>query len=478
MDPRGRKRITWALLALVLLASSLGAVALMRSTVQSGPIVIDPGVILRPSQAWVDVGFASQQSFSNQVSVRATGVTLDNVSIDVQKLPVGLPRATMTITMWAPTASNGTTAIEFVVASSANSTVSFNVTGLRPDLTYETSADGSLVVAVGTAGGASFSWSDWLSSHTFDVAAFRSSPLPDTTPPAPITDLHAVAWGPDSATLSWTAPGNDGNAGQASQYEFRYGLGGTYNATGFVNGTRIPTSAPRLAGGAETLNVTGLAANTTYWFALRTADGIPNWSPISNVVAVQTLVTWVGVPSINSVSLDAPNSQVEIVFSEPMNQTSVEQSLNITPAVPYQVQWQDNSHVTVMIPAAMATNATYVLQVNPYATDADGTPMARTFTFQFNGLARPSEPSGLLGLPSFLLAPLLTVLAGLAVTTTVTAIWYRQTRRKARLLQAAVRALTRYTAEVSRAGPYRELRERVFPSRESSRRTAPGRGKK
>src|SRR3989454_200546 len=47
-----------------------------------------------------------------------------------------------------------------------------------------------------------------------------------------------------------------------------------------------PTTAPKAAGSAESLTVVGLTPGTRYWFALRTADEVPNWSPISNVVDV------------------------------------------------------------------------------------------------------------------------------------------------------------------------------------------------
>ena len=41
-------------------------------------------------------------------------------------------------------------------------------------------------------------------------------------------------------------------------------------------------SAPKSAGQPETLTVTGLTPSTTYYFALKIADEIPNWSALSN----------------------------------------------------------------------------------------------------------------------------------------------------------------------------------------------------
>ena len=37
-----------------------------------------------------------------------------------------------------------------------------------------------------------------------------------------------------------------------------------------------------MAGSAEEFTVTGLAPLTTYYFALKTADKVPNWSGLSN----------------------------------------------------------------------------------------------------------------------------------------------------------------------------------------------------
>ena len=37
---------------------------------------------------------------------------------------------------------------------------------------------------------------------------------------------------------------------------------------------------PKAAGQAESFTVTGLSANTTYYFALKVADEVPNWSEV------------------------------------------------------------------------------------------------------------------------------------------------------------------------------------------------------
>ena len=113
---------------------------------------------------------------------------------------------------------------------------------------------------------------------------------PDTTPPSAITDLTASSPTPDSITLTWTAPGDDGNVGTASQYDIRYSTSpideGNWDSATQLDGE--PTPSP--AGTEEIFTVTGLSTDTTYYFAMKTADEVPNWSELSNVTSVNLLL--------------------------------------------------------------------------------------------------------------------------------------------------------------------------------------------
>lgn len=91
-----------------------------------------------------------------------------------------------------------------------------------------------------------------------------------------------------SVTLNWTAPGDDGSVGTAAQYDVRYSTSNITNAN-FASATQASGEpAPKVAGSAETFTLTNLAANTTYYFAIKTADEASNWSPLSNVISVTT----------------------------------------------------------------------------------------------------------------------------------------------------------------------------------------------
>jgi hypothetical protein len=114
----------------------------------------------------------------------------------------------------------------------------------------------------------------------------------DTTPPARVEDLTAASLRSDDTTafrgdgvrLTWTAPGDDGTDGQASAYRIRYADAPLTEAT-WDSATAVEdVPAPGSAGETEALTIPGLGLGTWY-FALRAADDVPNWSPLSNVAS-------------------------------------------------------------------------------------------------------------------------------------------------------------------------------------------------
>ena len=104
-----------------------------------------------------------------------------------------------------------------------------------------------------------------------------------TTAPADVTDLATGTVTTSSVDLSWTAPGDDGATGTATTYDVRYSTS-TITAGNWASATQATGEpAPSVAGSAETLTVTGLSESTTYYFAIKTSDEVPNESAISNV---------------------------------------------------------------------------------------------------------------------------------------------------------------------------------------------------
>ncbi len=94
-----------------------------------------------------------------------------------------------------------------------------------------------------------------------------------------------------STTLQWTAPGDDGDVGRATQFDGRYSttrpdtLSGM--ATWWASSSQIPgLPAPLIAGSIQSVTISpagGFLSGVTYYFVLRTADEVPNWSDYSNV---------------------------------------------------------------------------------------------------------------------------------------------------------------------------------------------------
>jgi hypothetical protein len=113
----------------------------------------------------------------------------------------------------------------------------------------------------------------------------------DDTPPANVTDLAVSNATTHSLTLTWTAPGDDGNNGTATEYDIRYATANIDNETwGFaIHASGEPAPGP--AGSNETFVVDGLAAATTYYFALKTVDDAGNWANLSNIASGTTLTS-------------------------------------------------------------------------------------------------------------------------------------------------------------------------------------------
>jgi hypothetical protein len=99
---------------------------------------------------------------------------------------------------------------------------------------------------------------------------------------API--LARAQGAPDSVSLAWTAPGDDGTIGTAAAYDLRM-YDQPINTGNWDLATPVGSlPAPRVSGTRQTVTVHGLSSGTVYYFALRTRDDAGNWSGISNVL--------------------------------------------------------------------------------------------------------------------------------------------------------------------------------------------------
>ncbi len=121
------------------------------------------------------------------------------------------------------------------------------------------------------------------------------STIADFTPPAAITDLSVTDTTSGSATLAWTAPGDDATQGTAFRYDLRYSTQPINEDNWQYSETANSLYDPQLAGSPETATVTGLAAGTTYYFAIKARDDSWQEAALSNVAMATTKIprlTW------------------------------------------------------------------------------------------------------------------------------------------------------------------------------------------
>jgi hypothetical protein len=100
-----------------------------------------------------------------------------------------------------------------------------------------------------------------------------------------VTDLNTATGNYGQMILTWTAPGDDGGTGIASQYDIRYvpEIDGPINLASWDSATQVAGEpGPSAAGTLEGMAVGGLDPGASYYFAIKTADEVPNWSALSN----------------------------------------------------------------------------------------------------------------------------------------------------------------------------------------------------
>ena len=272
----------------------------------------------------------------------------------VSTLVVGIPTSTSLTVMWAAVGDDGDTgtattydlryATSAITAGNwasatqvtgepaphvAGTTESMTVTGLSSGTTYFF----ALKVADEVP--------NW--SGLSDVPSGTTSPPPDTTPPSAVPTLVAGTPTSTSVTVTWTAVGDDGNTGTAAAYDLRYAPS-AINAGNWALATPVtgePT--PHVAGMAESMTVTGLSPSTTYYFALKVADEVPNWSVISNLPSGTTLPPPDTTPpaAVTTLAADSTSSTTAT-----LTWTAVGDDRNEGQATSYEVRYQLGSAIT------------------------------------------------------------------------------------------------------------------------------------
>jgi chitodextrinase len=137
----------------------------------------------------------------------------------------------------------------------------------------------------------------------------------DATAPSAVANLAVVLPTVNSVRLIWTAPGDDGATGTATSYDIRYSTS-SITAGNFNSASQISNEPlPKASGQPESLLVTGLVANTTYYFAIKAADERTNWSAVSNVASGITSQDNTPPSAINDLAAAPGTSNGEIYMS-------------------------------------------------------------------------------------------------------------------------------------------------------------------
>ena len=285
--------------------------------------------IALPVGVWA--GLAASTASSNSVTLNWTAPGDDGSTGTASVYDVRYSTEPIAEDNWA----TSTQATEEPTPQTAGSAESYTVTGLSSSTTY--------YFGIKTC--------DEVPNWSLLSNVISTTTSTEQDAPASPDDLLAINPTDSSITLSWTATGDDANTGTASQYDVRYATSpindGTWDAATPVQGEPLP----QLAGSAESLTVYGLNESSTYYFAIKVADEVPNWSSLSNIASAST-----------GNETDSPNAPTDLIALNPtattvlLTWTATGDDGNIGTASYYDIRystqsindgnWDDATHMT------------------------------------------------------------------------------------------------------------------------------------
>jgi hypothetical protein len=201
-------------------------------------------------------------STENTVTLGWTATGDDGASGTASAYDVRYSTSVINAANWA----SATQATGEPVPSASGNSQSMTISGLSRETTYYFAIKVSDEVA-----------------NESSLSNVANTTTPDETAPSVVSDLSISGKDHESVTLIWTAPGDNGSAGTAASYDIRYSTSNinifNLNSATQVSGDPMPS----VAGSSETITISGLNADTTYYFAIRTTDDASNRSGLSNV---------------------------------------------------------------------------------------------------------------------------------------------------------------------------------------------------
>jgi hypothetical protein len=112
---------------------------------------------------------------------------------------------------------------------------------------------------------------------------------PPELPSNLVSNLRVTPLSPWEVKLQWTAPPDTGSANPTTAYDIRYSIE-PITEESFLDALSIDElPQPGTPSGEEEFSVSGLADETTYYFAIKSGDQDENWSSLSNFPETTTL---------------------------------------------------------------------------------------------------------------------------------------------------------------------------------------------
>lgn len=176
----------------------------------------------------------------------------------------------------------------------------------------------------------------------------------DNTAPERITNLAVTSTAGSTASLSWTAPGDDGSTGTATSYAIRYRLTNPIvtEADWSASSALGSPPTPQVAGSTETATVTGLTSDRLYYFAVRATDDVGNVGAVSNSPSGVTLDVTAPAAISNLTTPSATANSITLRWTAPGDDGSV------GTATSYDVRYVIGTAITNDAAFAAATQAT------------------------------------------------------------------------------------------------------------------------
>ncbi len=110
----------------------------------------------------------------------------------------------------------------------------------------------------------------------------------DVTPPSTVSDLATELVTASSARIIWTAPGDNGDTGTATEYIIKVSEADITDQN-WDSLTEFPHNyVPSQSGSDESLLITNLTSDTEYYIGIKSIDDSDNISGLSNIVSFTT----------------------------------------------------------------------------------------------------------------------------------------------------------------------------------------------